>query len=113
MLTKPGHAILDELLAKIPKGQPIGGVAVVGYTDRIDVFHNPLNNQRLSEARAKAVATYLGRHGIDAAKITSYGRSAANPVTECPDGKSKAALYACLAPNRRVEVVVTGVAVQQ
>jgi outer membrane protein OmpA-like peptidoglycan-associated protein len=113
VLTKAGHDLLDELIGKIPKGQPIGGVAVVGYTDRIDVFHNPLNNQRLSEARAKSVATYLGHHGIDPAKITSYGRGASNPVADCPDDKSKAKTYACLAPNRRVEVVVTGVPAAQ
>jgi outer membrane protein OmpA-like peptidoglycan-associated protein len=115
ILTKQGRALLDELIGKIPPSRPIGGVAVVGYTDRIDVFHNPLNNQRLSEGRAKVVADYLGKHGVDGSKITDYGRASANPVVDCPDSdyKSKAKLYACLAPNRRVEVVVTGVPVSQ
>ena len=112
-LTKQGRALLDDLIAKIPPSRPIGGVAVVGYTDRIDVFHNPRNNQRLSEGRAKVVADYLGHHGVDGSKITSYGRAAANPEVDCPDSdyKTRAKLYACLAPNRRVEVVVTGVPV--
>jgi outer membrane protein OmpA-like peptidoglycan-associated protein len=109
-LTAHGRKVLDELIAKIPKGQPLGGVAVVGYTDRIDVHHDPRRNQQLSEERAKSVADYLGRHGVDTGKITSYGRASANPVVECDD-KDKTKLYACLAPNRRVEVVVTGVAV--
>ncbi len=109
-LSKAGQKALDEMIAKIPKGQPLNGVAVVGFTDRIDVHHDPRRNQRLSEERAKSVADYLGKHGVDASKITAYGRASANPVVECDD-KDKAKLYACLAPNRRVEVVVTGVAV--
>ena len=45
-LTRQGRALLDEMIVKIPPSRPIGGVVVVGYTDRIDVFHNPRNNQR-------------------------------------------------------------------
>ena len=61
------------------------------------------------------VADYLSKHGVDGSKITSYGRASANPVVDCADSdyNSKAKLYACLAPNRRVEVVVTGVPVSQ
>jgi outer membrane protein OmpA-like peptidoglycan-associated protein len=111
-LTKEGRATLDHLIAQLPAGQPVGGIAVAGYTDRIDVHHNPENNQRLSEARATTVATYLGHHGIPEAKITSYGRGSANPVVACDEvpAKAKAQLYACLAPNRRVEVVVSAMA---
>ena len=106
-LSKAGKKKLDELIKKIPVGQPLSGVAVVGYTDRIDVHHDPRRNQHLSEERAKSVADYLGQHGVDRSKITAYGRASSNPVVEC-DAKDKTRLYACLAPNRRVEVVVTG-----
>jgi OOP family OmpA-OmpF porin len=106
-LTIAGRATLDGLKAQMPGKNAVTGVSVVGYTDRIDVHHNPADNQRLSEARAKTVADYLIAHGIEAARITSEGRGAANPVVGCEGVKGKERLYACLAPNRRVEIVVS------
>jgi outer membrane protein OmpA-like peptidoglycan-associated protein len=105
-LTEGGRATLDNLIGAMPKPDAVTSVSVVGYTDRIDVHHDPSHNQRLSEARAQTVATYLTQHGIDKAHITSEGRGAANALVSCSQADKKA-LYACLAPNRRVEIVVT------
>jgi OOP family OmpA-OmpF porin len=47
---------------------------------------------------------------VDAGKIEAEGRGKANPVTqpgECPEKRSPKTI-ACLQPDRRVELVVTG-----
>ncbi|MDY6321747.1 MAG: OmpA family protein [Succinivibrio sp.] len=81
---------------------------VYGYTDRIG---SDAYNQKLSEKRANAVASELQANGLNPAQIkTVEGRGKANPVTgnKCDTVKGKAKLIDCLAPDRRVEVVVTG-----
>jgi OOP family OmpA-OmpF porin len=81
---------------------------VYGYTDRIG---SDAYNQKLSEKRATAVANELRANGLSDSQITTVqGRGKANPVTgnKCDSVKGKAALIDCLAPDRRVEVVVHG-----
>ena len=48
-----------------------------GYTD--DRGSDELN-QKLSEARAKAVADYLVTKGVDAARLTSAGYGESKPI---------------------------------
>lgn len=78
---------------------------VYGYTDRIgsDAYNN-----KLSQKRADAVTTELQNNGVTA-KV-SEGKGKANPVTgnKCDGVKGRKALIDCLAPDRRVEVVVSG-----
>lgn len=78
---------------------------VYGYTDRIgsDAYNN-----KLSQKRADAVTAELQNNGV-AAKV-SEGKGKANPVTgnKCDGVKGRKALIDCLAPDRRVEVVVSG-----
>ena len=59
----------------------------------------------LSEKRAKTVLDYLVQAGVPAGKIISSGRGSAQPVVDCKDAV-RSALVACLAPNRRVEILV-------
>ena len=49
--------------------------------------------------------------GLPAGKVAIEGHGEANPVTgtQCDGVKGKNELIACLAPDRRVEVRVTGV----
>lgn len=78
---------------------------VYGYTDRIgsDAYNN-----KLSQKRADAVTAELQNNGVTA-KV-SEGKGKANPVTgdKCDTVKGRKALIDCLAPDRRVEVVVSG-----
>ncbi len=85
-----------------------GSAVVVGYTDRIG---SDAYNQKLSEARARTVADFLVGKGLAASKVAIEGRGEANPVTgtQCDGVKGKNQLIACLAPDRRVEVRVSGV----
>lgn len=85
-----------------------GQLAIVGHADRTG--SNKLN-QPLSERRANAVHNYLVSAGIPAEKMASRGAGSSQPITgknDCAKLKSKK-LQACLAPDRRVEITVTGI----
>ncbi|MDL5385766.1 OmpA family protein [Aeromonas hydrophila] len=108
-LKPEGVAALNGLYQQIVEFQPKDGNAVVvGYTDRIG---SDAYNQKLSEARARTVANFLVSKGMAASKVAVEGRGEANPVTgtKCNGVKAKAQLISCLAPDRRVEVRVSGV----
>ena len=107
-LKPAGIAALDDLYGKIQAETPKDGTAVViGYTDRIG---SDKSNQVLSEKRAKTVADYLVQKGIPAGKVTTEGRGEAESVTgtQCDSVKGKKQVIACLAPDRRVAIKVTG-----
>jgi len=78
---------------------------VYGYTDRIgsDAYNN-----KLSQKRADAVSAELANNG--AHPTVSEGRGKSSPVTgdKCDGIKKKKDLINCLAPDRRVEVLVSG-----
>ncbi|EKP0307320.1 porin OmpA [Aeromonas veronii] len=108
-LKPEGVAALNALYQQIVDFQPKDGNAVVvGYTDRIG---SDAYNQKLSEARARTVANFLVSKGMAASKVAIEGRGEANPVTgtKCNGVTAKAQLISCLAPDRRVEVRVSGV----
>ena len=68
-------------------------------------------NLDLSQRRADAVKNYLVSAGIPAARITSRGVNSDEPVTrpeDCRNTGSAAAQIACLQPDRRVVILVTG-----
>ena len=108
-LKPEGVEALSGLYQQIVEFQPKDGSAiVVGYTDRIG---SDAQNQQLSEARARTVADFLVSQGLATSKIAIEGRGEADPVTgtQCDSVKGKNELISCLAPDRRVEVRVSGV----
>ncbi|WP_421246927.1 OmpA family protein [Aeromonas sanarellii] len=112
-LKQEGIEVLNALYQQIVEVQPKDGSAVVvGHTDRIG---SEDNNQVLSLARARTVADYLVGRGLPASKVSIEGHGEANPATgnQCDGIKAKRPLIDCLAPDRRVEVRVTGVQAQQ
>lgn len=107
-LKPEGTSALNTLYQQISDARPTDGQAVViGYTDFIG---SDAANQRLSEARARTVADFLVSKGLPASKVSIEGRGEANPVTgdSCVKVTPRAKQIACLAPDRRVEVQVTG-----
>jgi OmpA-OmpF porin, OOP family len=84
-------------------------VKIVGNTDRLGPH---AHNLELSTLRAKVVKDYLvASAGIPADKITAYGVGATNPVTQphdCVGSTATKAVTACLAPDRRVDIEVSG-----
>ena len=102
-----GKAALDKFAADL-RGISFQTIAVTGHTDRIG---SHAYNLKLSAARAEAVKAYLSARGIAAAMIDAKGIDGANPVTkpgQCKGSKPTPALVACLAPDRRVDVEVSG-----
>ena len=103
-----GMQALDKFSRDL-KGTNYDAVKVTGHTDRIG---SHAYNLKLSTRRAEAVSAYLSQPGgIPAGKISATGVDGANPVTkpeDCKGNKPTPKLIACLQPDRRVEVEVSG-----
>lgn len=105
-LKPEGVAMLDTLVAEL-KGARYDAIVVTGHTDRIG---SSQYNQKLSERRANAVKDYLVAQSVTASRIDAQGKGETQPETkpgECKGAKS-AKVIACLQPDRRVDVEVTG-----
>ncbi len=103
-----GRQDLDKFAADL-KGTTFDVITVTGYTDRLG---SHAYNMGLSTRRAVAIKTYLvDSAGIPADKIAARGVDGSDPVTkpgECVGTKATRELIACLQPDRRVEVEVSG-----
>jgi OmpA-OmpF porin, OOP family len=105
-LKAAGKAELDRLLSDL-KGLTYEVVIITGHTDRIGTR---AYNLALSERRANTVRDYLVGAGVSASAITARGVNSDEPITtpqQC-QGPVSDALKACLQPDRRVEVEVSG-----
>lgn len=107
-LTPEGKEQLDHFAQQL-KGTQYSDISVTGYSDRIGQHQY---NLMLSKRRAEAVKKYLANiSGINAAKISTIGKDGDDPVTkpgQCVGNKITKKLIACLQPDRRVVVEVTG-----
>lgn len=107
-----GQTALDALVSNLVKLNPSeSAIVVVGHTDRIGSNNY---NQKLSEKRADSVMKYLVSKGVPADLITARGVGKSDPLTgdKCKALKGSD-LIACLAPDRRVEIEVKAVSVQE
>lgn len=93
-LRRDADAVLDQLLAVV--GRLPGAIHVDGFTDSEGP---PDVNRLLSEQRAATVARWLVAHDVAAARITTRGHGADDPLADntTPEGRQQ---------NRRVEVSV-------
>ena len=108
-VVKPdGKLALDKFTAEL-KGTQYDAIKVTGHTDRLG---SHAYNLKLSDRRAQAVSGYLVQSaGIATAKISATGVDGANPITklgDCVGKQPTPKLIACLQPDRRVDVEVTG-----
>jgi OOP family OmpA-OmpF porin len=103
-----GRAALDTFAREV-QGTSFDVITVEGHTDRLG---STAYNQSLSQRRAEVVKAYLvGTGGVDAAKVSAVGRGESSPVTkpeDCKGERPTPRLVACLQPDRRVVVEVTG-----
>jgi OOP family OmpA-OmpF porin len=102
-----GMSALDTFASEL-RGTQYNHIHVIGYTDRIG---SDKYNLWLSRQRADTVDTYLvDKAGVDAGKIEAEGRGKADPVTKPGDcgAKRSPKTIACLQPDRRVEIEVSG-----
>lgn len=106
VLRPEGRAMLDDLV-RVLQGANYEVILAIGHTDRIG---SKAYNQKLSVRRAEAVKKYLVDKGIAPNRIYAEGKGKTQPVTKPGDCKGKRGklLIACLQPDRRVDVEVTG-----
>ena len=106
-LNRKAYSMLDGVVAKARACGTLEQIMVTGHTDRIGT---QLGNLKLSEKRAAAVKAYLVKKGLPAANIEAMGMGKTMPIKSCADDKNRKALIACLAPNRRAEIEIKGLA---
>ena len=103
-----GRQAIDQFTSEL-KGTDFAMITVTGHTDRIGTH---AENMKLSARRADKVKEYMIESaGIPADKIQSRGVDGEDPVTkpaDCPGKKVTKALIACLQPDRRVDIEVSG-----
>ncbi|MEY4344380.1 MAG: hypothetical protein RL032_212 [Pseudomonadota bacterium] len=101
-----GKSMLDDLVQQL-NGAQYDKVILVGHADRIG---NAAYNQKLSERRAEAVKGYLVQKQLPIDRISASGKGETEPVTQPADCArvKMPKLVACLQPDRRVDVEMTG-----
>jgi OOP family OmpA-OmpF porin len=105
-LKPEGRAMLDDL-ARLLQGAKYEVILAIGHADRIGTVQY---NQKLSVRRAETVKKYLVDKGIEPNRVYAEGKGKSQPLTKPGDCtvKNRKALIACLQPDRRVDVEVTG-----
>lgn len=110
-------------IARQLSGAEVETVRVEGHTD---FMGKDAYNQRLSERRANVVANYLANQGVPASKISAigYGESQARMTATCQAqvasmgkkvsaAKKRAALIACIEPDRKVDIRIQSKVVRE
>jgi outer membrane protein OmpA-like peptidoglycan-associated protein len=97
ILTSESVTELNRLLVML-NDMPKLRIEISGHTDNVG---SAAANQRLSEARAKAVVDYLVKDGINASRLTHVGYGFDQPVAENNTAAGRA-------QNRRTEFKVIG-----
>ncbi len=113
---------LNNLSARL-SDTTVQNVSVEGHTD---FMGSEKYNQALSERRANTVANYLASNGVPASKISAVGlgETQAQMTASCQEevgklgkkvskAKKRAALIACIAPDRRVDVKINSIITKQ
>lgn len=107
-LKPEGRAALDQF-AREAKSTEFDVILVEGHTDRLGTS---AYNQRLSQQRAESVKSYLVMtSGLDAGKVNAVGKGESEPASkpeDCKGSAPTAKLIACLQPDRRVEIELSG-----
>jgi OOP family OmpA-OmpF porin len=106
VLRPESQTLLDGLVTQV-NGASYDTIVVTGHTDR---FGSSAYNQKLSEQRAQSVKSYLVSKNIQANRIDAIGKGETQPMTKSGDckGAQTAKLIACLQPDRRVDIEMTG-----
>lgn len=100
---------LDEVSKIVAASKEVESVDIVGFADPIG---NAGYNKRLSTKRAQTVKSYLAKKGLKTRniRVEGLGESATAKCGDAGAGKASKELIACLAPDRRVEIMLNGVA---
>jgi OmpA-OmpF porin, OOP family len=106
VLRPEGMTLLDDFARQLSDAQ-YEAILVTGHTDRLG---SDAYNQKLSERRANAVKEHLVSKNVTGNRIQASGKGKTQPVTGLDDckGARSVKVIACLQPDRRVHVEVTG-----
>lgn len=99
-----GREAVADIAAKLKASQATL-VQVIGHTDEMGAEDY---NQGLSQRRALTVRKLLIDGGVPASTVSALGAGESQPVKQCDADQPSAARKACLQPNRRVEIVASG-----
>lgn len=106
-LVSGSRAKIGALVAQVQRDYlRIDHIEVVGHSDPVG---SVANNQKLSLQRATTVAALLQEDGIGADRISATGKGASELAVASCQQKSPKARNRCNQPNRRVELLITGV----
>jgi OOP family OmpA-OmpF porin len=105
-LKPEGRERLSELARVLGQSGPVQSIDIVGYTD---ILGSDAYNLQLALNRAQTVKQYLGTLGVPMSVMTASGAGKTMAYAQCSKTLDRASLIACLAPNRRVTLEVTGV----
>lgn len=95
-LLGPARTKLDQVAQVLSQQDGESAIRVEGYTDSTGTA---AVNERLSQARADSVRSYLVSRGIAADRVTAVGLGPQNPVADNGSAEGRA-------NNRRVEIVI-------
>lgn len=100
---KPGARPLLDAIAKALARDPSSTVAINVYTDDTAPDNDRTGgyNTRISQARADAIAAYLGKHGVAAKRLAPKGNGRERPIAENNSDENRA-------KNRRFDIKVVG-----
>lgn len=105
-LRPAGRESLDAFIGRY-EGLESKSIVAIGHADRMGAEDS---NQALSEARVSTVKSYLVSKGMTADSIQTSAMGETQPSTEtadCKDANNKSNI-ACLQPDRRVEIEISG-----
>jgi OmpA-OmpF porin, OOP family len=103
---------LDSLISQLKTGGvTVSSIKLIGHADRLNSTGNNNYNVKLSQDRVDTIKNYMVGQGIASNLISTDYKADNAQIEACTKSKfrSNAELQECLLPNRRVEVVVTGV----
>ncbi|MSN95930.1 OmpA family protein [Campylobacter sp. FMV-PI01] len=101
-LKQDGVKEINNIISQI-NSKKAKTIKIVGHTDMIG---KESSNLVLSFDRAKSVKDEFTKNGFDETIILFYGVGESEPVKECDKKLKKQELIECLAPNRRVNIIV-------
>jgi OmpA-OmpF porin, OOP family len=103
---------LDALIAQVKGGSiSVNGITLVGHADRLNSTGDANYNTKLSKDRVETIRAYMVSQGVPADLMRTAFQADTQQIEACTKAKfrSNAELQECLLPNRRVEVLLSGV----
>lgn len=103
---------LDALIGQVKSSSiMVNGIKLIGHADRLNSTGDSNYNVKLSQDRVETIRAYMVGQGVPANLISTSFSADGQQIEACTKAKfrSSAELQECLLPNRRVEVLLSGV----